>query len=632
MLRGKHISSGWQCTALVAITYVHFLIFAQFAFLKRLGNLGIADAHLKAVMAAMAFGGIAFSLIVPRACRWASPQTRLRLGLLASSAAAFFNLLPLNFATSVAVAFLIGAGLAIVTVTFVTWLPLWTGNHNPLFKVALGAGLGYFLCNFPLLFTASAEAQSLIAGVLCLAGVLITLAPVPEPSRDPGIEPREPLPFLLVLIGFTALVWLDSAAFFIIQNNTSLKEATWQGSLHLWINGALHLSAALGGAFLLRRRGLASTLGVSFFMLGAACFLLLDPQPSSLASILYPIGVSIYSVALVAYPSLLAPAASAEERGRLAGWLYAVAGWTGSAMGIGMGQNLGHVPLAFILAAGIGVLSPLLIKLIRYRHREVALAAFLAIVALYLNRGPLSVKADTSLTQIERGRQVYISEGCIHCHSQYVRPNSPDVLMWGPVESIAELREQNPPLIGNRRQGPDHTQIGLRRSPLWLKAHFCNPPEVSGSSIMPQYCFLFRDERGDDLVAYLASLHGPGSDEHIADIARWHPSRDAWSQADAALGERLYRQRCATCHASSGATRLAWQSSFKRMPTNLATGPFTQFSLADSPEMRLRRLAQITKFGIPNTDMPGHEYLSDQQIASIGLWLSQVIAQPSQQR
>jgi len=68
------------------------------------------------------------------------------------------------------------------------------------------------------------------------------------------------------------------------------------------------------------------------------------------------------------------------------------------------------------------------------------------------------------------------------------------------------------------------------------------------------------------------------------------------------------------------------------MPTNLATGPFTQFSLADSPEMRLRRLAQITKFGIPNTDMPGHEYLSDQQIASIGLWLSQVIAQPSQQR
>jgi len=41
-------------------------------------------------------------------------------------------------------------------------------------------------------------------------------------------------------------------------------------------------------------------------------------------------------------------------------------------------------------------------------------------------------------------------------------------------------------------------------------------------------------------------------------------------------------------------------------------------------------LAQIAKFGIPGTDMPGHEYLSDADIASISLWLSQVIAQSSQ--
>jgi cytochrome c oxidase cbb3-type subunit 2 len=44
------------------------------------------------------------------------------------------------------------------------------------------------------------------------------------------------------------------------------------------------------------------------------------------------------------------------------------------------------------------------------------------------------------------------------------------------------------------------------------------------------------------------------------------------------------------------------------------------------------RLAQIAKFGIPGTDMPGHEYLSDQQIASISLWLSQNIAQLDQEQ
>jgi len=82
--------------------------------------------------------------------------------------------------------------------------------------------------------------------------------------------------------------------------------------------------------------------------LGAAC-LLLDPDRVVLASILYPVGVSLYSVALVAYPSLIAPASSAAERGRQAGWIYAIAGWLGSALGIGMGRNLGHVPPAFVL-------------------------------------------------------------------------------------------------------------------------------------------------------------------------------------------------------------------------------------------------------------------------------------------
>jgi cytochrome c oxidase cbb3-type subunit 2 len=630
MPHGKATFSGWQGTALVAVTYVHFLIFAQFAFLRRLASLGITDIHLKAVMAAMAAGGILFSLLVPRVGRNSSPQPRLRLGLLVSSAAAFSTLLPLSFAASLVVAFLIGAGLAVVTVTIVTFLPKWTGDRNSLFKVALGTGLGYFLCNFPPLFTASPEAQAITAGVLCLTGILITFTSGPEPNTDPAPAPREALPFPLVLVGFTALVWLDSAAFFIIQNSATLKAATWQRSPHLWMNGTLHLWAALAAAFLLRRRRLVSTLGAAFVALAAACLLLLDPTPSLLASVFYPIGVSFYSVALVAYPSILAPSASSGERGRKAGWLYAVAGWIGSAMGIGMGQNLGHVPPAFIGAAGVGVLSPLLIQFFRHRRREVVLTGVLAAVALYLDRGPLSVKADPALSDIERGRHVYISEGCIHCHSQYVRPNSPDVLMWGPVESIADLRAQHPPLIGNRRQGPDLTQVGLRRSPLWLKVHFCNPAEVSGASIMPPYCFLFGDSRGDDLTAYLASLQGAGSEQHIADVEHWQPSQDVWSQADVALGQRLYCQRCVTCHASNGPTRLAWQSSFKRLPPDLAIGPFYRLSPLDSPETHLARLAQITKFGVPGTDMPGHEYLSDHDIASIALWLSRLTAQPTQ--
>ena len=49
-------TSGWRGVALIAITYVYFLIFAQFAFLRRLAVLGIADNHLKAVMASRHYG------------------------------------------------------------------------------------------------------------------------------------------------------------------------------------------------------------------------------------------------------------------------------------------------------------------------------------------------------------------------------------------------------------------------------------------------------------------------------------------------------------------------------------------------------------------------------------------------
>ena len=71
MSRANRLSSGWQGASLVAITYVYFLIFAEFAFLKRLQSLGVAGAHLEAVMAAMAVGGILLSLLAPRrrSCR-----------------------------------------------------------------------------------------------------------------------------------------------------------------------------------------------------------------------------------------------------------------------------------------------------------------------------------------------------------------------------------------------------------------------------------------------------------------------------------------------------------------------------------------------------------------------------------
>ena len=237
MSRGRSRTSGWQGASLVAITYVYFLIFAQFAFLKRLSSLGVAGTHLTAVMAAMAIGGILFSLLAPRISSFASPALRLRAGLFASSAAAFLSLLPLGLSASIALSFLIGAGLGLLTVTLVTHLRLWTGNRNPLLLVGVGTGVGYFICNLPPFFEASAETQAAAAGMLCLIGIGITWLPNHSPAKETEEKPPSPIPFLRVLACFTALVWLDSAAFFIIQKNPELKAGTWEGSAHLWANG-----------------------------------------------------------------------------------------------------------------------------------------------------------------------------------------------------------------------------------------------------------------------------------------------------------------------------------------------------------------------------------------------------------
>lgn len=626
MLRGRARQSGWQGAGLIAVTYVYFLIFAQFAFLKRLTGLGVEDEHLKAVLAAMAAGGILLSLLTPRLKSFPSPNLRLRIGLLACGAAAFLSLLSLNLEASIAVAFLIGAGLGTLTVTLVTHLRQWTGNRNPLLLVGLGTGSGYLACNIPGFFAATAESQCAVAGVLCLAGIAITFLPSPEQRETiPLVQCKAPS-FLRVLACFAALVWLDSAAFFIIQNNPVLKAGTWQGSAHLWANGLLHFSTALASAWLLCRRSLMFVLASAFLALGFACLLLLHADRVLLASLFYPIGVSLYSVALVAYPSLLAPAASTTQRGLQAGWIYAIAGWCGSAMGIGMGQNLGHVPPGFVLGAGAVVLVPGLFTAVRGRTRELGLTACVAVTAFAVYRFLPTVTASSQLSQVERGRQVYISEGCINCHSQYVRPNSPDVLMWGPTESIAEIRLQQPPLIGNRRQGPDLAEVGARRSAAWLKAHFFNPAEVSGASIMPSFGFLFNDQRGDDLVAYLVSLHGAGTAAHQHEEGQWQPAAEALARANNYDGQRLFGRYCATCHSAGGQTR--WQAHFKRMPPDLTVGPFLHLQPTDTHAQRIDRLAQIAKFGIPGTDMPGHEYLPDTEIASISLWLSKSMRQP----
>ena len=91
----------------------------------------------------------------------------------------------------------------------------------------------------------------------------------------------------------------------------------------------------------------------------------------------------------------------------------------------------------------------------------------------------------------QRGRGVYLREGCWYCHSQYVRPVTGETRRWGPVSEAGEYAYDVPHLFGTRRIGPDLTRVGLKYGDEWHYAHFWNPRMLSEDSIMAPFEGLF---------------------------------------------------------------------------------------------------------------------------------------------
>lgn len=100
-----------------------------------------------------------------------------------------------------------------------------------------------------------------------------------------------------------------------------------------------------------------------------------------------------------------------------------------------------------------------------------------------------------------RGRAVYISNGCMYCHSQQPRDRSlgPDAQRgWGRASVPGDYYYDKPHLLGSMRTGPDLFNIGARQSSKdWQLGHLYQPRAYSPDSIMPSYPYLFieKDEK-----------------------------------------------------------------------------------------------------------------------------------------
>jgi cytochrome c oxidase cbb3-type subunit I/II len=95
------------------------------------------------------------------------------------------------------------------------------------------------------------------------------------------------------------------------------------------------------------------------------------------------------------------------------------------------------------------------------------------------------------------GRDLYIREGCVGCHSQQVRPFRSEVERYGPQSKAGEYVYDHPFLWGSKRTGPDLMRVGEKYNDNWHFNHMWDPQSISAGSIMPGYKWLFDNEAMD---------------------------------------------------------------------------------------------------------------------------------------
>lgn len=90
-----------------------------------------------------------------------------------------------------------------------------------------------------------------------------------------------------------------------------------------------------------------------------------------------------------------------------------------------------------------------------------------------------------------QGRDIYIREGCVNCHTQTVRPFRSETVRYGEYSKAGEFVYDFPFLWGSKRTGPDLHRLGGKYPNKWHFDHMMDPTITSPGSIMPAYPWLF---------------------------------------------------------------------------------------------------------------------------------------------
>lgn len=226
------------------------------------------------------------------------------------------------------------------------------------------------------------------------------------------------------------------------------------------------------------------------------------------------------------------------------------------------------------------------------------LSVLIAVVPAYQMQKTQPLPAMQPMTEAQvKGLDLYISEGCVACHTQQVRNIEMDKV-WGGRPSVPsdyyyskkrmDVWRQSPSILGSERTGPDLTNVGKRQAGReWHLLHLYNPRIVVKESVMPGYPWLFSEKSEKQvsdkdvvvpvpeeflknaskkivatkealaLVEYLVSLKQADIGDEavygfIPSVKKDKPGTGESGVAGLPDGAALYTNTCAACHQADG--------------------------------------------------------------------------------
>ena len=136
------------------------------------------------------------------------------------------------------------------------------------------------------------------------------------------------------------------------------------------------------------------------------------------------------------------------------------------------------------------------------------------------------------------GRDLYIREGCVSCHSQMIRPFRSEIERYGEYSKSGEFVYDHPFLWGSKRTGPDLHRVGGKYSDSWHFNHMYDPQSTSPGSIMPSYRWLISSEldksKTERKMRALTKVGVPYTDEEIEN------AQQSMAEQGAAIDQNLY--------------------------------------------------------------------------------------------